>query len=213
MKAHRTIYPHRKHSGHRQAGFLLIEGLIATALLLVVAVSTLPLFTRALENNLSGGRSSQLSTFVVGDIESVNQTPVDQDAWMVGTTPEGVLDLDSRYWDMGPLYDTDTPNFLGDEKWIASEDEAEGLILWSRSASVRKYSLADIQIVISSDAGGVVTGGDDPSADFSPMLFDNPLTDDSNAHLTEMRVTIREQRGTLAASTGRGMTVGHFRAF
>ena len=56
------------------AGFSLVEGLIAAALLLVIAVSILPLFTRALKSNLSGGRASQLGdvgqTGLTGKIET-----------------------------------------------------------------------------------------------------------------------------------------------
>ncbi len=199
--------------GQGNAGFSLIEGVVAAALLLVIAVSILPIFTNAINSNLSGGRSSQLSTFVSGDIETVNQAHVDQDAWAIAGSPSGILRLANRFWDIGPLYDTNVANHLGDEKWVAGEDDASGPITWYRGATIRKYSLADIQIIISSDSGGVVTGGSDPLTDFSPMLFDNPLTDDSGAHLTEFRVTIKERREALPGAAGKRMTVGHFRTF
>ena len=178
--------------------------------MLVIAISTLTLFTRALQSNISGGRSSQLSTFVGADIEAVNQTPVDQDAWSVAGTAAGVLDLPARFWDTGRYYESDDlPNHIGDEKWVTSVGDADGPILWSRAAAVRKYSLSDISIIISSDAAVLVTGG---AAGASPMLFDNPLTNDANAHITEFRVSITEQRGQDGA-TGKYMKVGHFRAF
>lgn len=190
-----------------QNGFSLVEGLIAAALLLVIAVSVLPLFMRALESNLTGGRSSQLSTFVSGDIEGVSQEPVDQDAWDVKGTGDGILDLGEDFWDTGPT----APNLhLGDEKWVDTQADATGpsSLLWSRQIEVRKYSLADIQILIGSDpTAGLVTGG------VNPMLFDNPLTDDTEAHLAEIRVTIKEQRDSLPAASGKRLTIGHFRSF
>lgn len=191
----------------RQAGFSLVEGLIATALLLVIAVSVLPIFMRALDSNLSGGRSSQLSTFVHADIEAVNQEPVDQDAWEVGGTGTGVLALGEDFWDIGPPL----PNlYLGDEQWVDTELDATGpsSLMWSREIEIRKYSLADIQVLIGTDpTTGLVTSG------VSPLLFDDPLTDDTEAHLAEFRVTIKEKRDALPAASGKRITVGHFRAF
>ncbi len=190
-----------------EAGFSLVEGLIAAALLLVISISVLPLFTRALESNISGGRSSQLSTFVSADIEAVNQLPVDGDAWDLPMS--GVLDLGTQKWDVGALFDADAVHYLGDEKWVDDGDSHDGPLMWSRNAEVRKYSLADIQILIGT-SGGLVTGG---AAGASPFLFDNPLTTDENAHLAEIRVTVKEQRNALPAASGKRITVGHFRSF
>ena len=200
---HRASFASRRTP--RQAGFSLVEGLIAAALLLVIAVSVLPIFMRALESNLSGGRSSQLSTFVSTDLEGVNQEPVDQDAWDVGGTGTGVLDLGDDFFDLGPS----SPSlYVGDEKWVDTEADATGpgSLLWRRNISVRKYSLADVQILVGA-GGGLVTAGE------SPMLFDAPLTDDAEAHLAEIRVTIKERRDGVPAASGKRVTTGHFRAF
>ncbi|MCP4250943.1 MAG: hypothetical protein GY778_28230 [bacterium] len=186
------------------SGFSLVEGLIAAALLLVIAVSILPIFVRALDNNLSGGRRSQLSTFASGDLEALNQVPIDQDAWSVAGEPGGVLSLGSRFWANGSV---SNPVTLGDERWVDLETDAPGeLILWQSDAAIRKYSLADIQILVGA-GGGLVSGG------ANPMLFDNPLTDDEGGHFTELRLTIKENRDALPAASGRRITIGHFRAF
>ncbi len=198
---------HPRAAGH-ESGFSLVEGLIAAALLLIIAVGVLPLFTRALESNIAGGRSSQLSTFVGADIEIVNQGPVDDDDWSIAGEPGGVLDLGTKYWDIGNLYSPTVPDELGDEKWLDEADVGshEGPIMWGLSASVRKYSLADLHILLGT-GGVLVTEGE------SPFLFDDPLTDDENAHIAEVRVTIREERTGLPAATGQRITVGHYRAF
>ena len=46
-----------------EAGFSLLEVLIAAVLMLVIAVGVLPLFTRAMTASLSGNDSSQASNF------------------------------------------------------------------------------------------------------------------------------------------------------
>ena len=50
----------------------------------------------------------------------------------------------------------------------------------------------------------MVTAG---GAGASPFLFDNPLTSDDNAHLTEIRVTVKEQREALPAASGQRVTI------
>ncbi len=196
----------RRIPSNGQAGFSLVEGLIAAALLLVVAVSVLPIFIRALDSNLAGGRRSQLSTFASGELEELNQESVDQAAWSVAGAPGGVLELGSRFWDIGADVDN-APEKLGDEKWVDLEGDAAGLILFQRSsASVRKYNLADIQVVVGA-GGGLASSG------ANPMLFDNPLADDDGAHLTEIRISIRENRETLNAASGKRITVRQFRVY
>lgn len=200
----------RRAASRGEAGFSLVEGLIAAALLLVIAVSVLPLFTRAMESNISGGRSSQMSTFVSADIEAVNQTLVDRDDWSVDASG-GVLDLGTVYWDTGPLFGAvGVPDKFGDERWTTDADpnNAQGLLLWSRNTSIRKYSLSDLQILAGTD-----TAEAEITAVGHPMLLDTPLTSDQNAHLTEVRVSIKENRENLPVGIGRRITVGHIRIF
>lgn len=195
-----------------EEGFSLVEGLIAAALLLVVAVAILPLFMRALESNISGGRSSQISTFVSADIEAVNQLIVDRDEWDLTGANFLTIDVGNNtgtdYWDIGMATNGAQPSRLGDENWVDEESDATGLILWSRDVVLRKYTLGDIQILAGTDptADSLVTVG-------HPMLFDAPLTSDLNAHLTEVRVTVQENRDEIPATSGQRITVGHFRTF
>ena len=80
--------------------------------------------------------------------------------------------------DIGPLFDSiGVPDTLGDERWVDDEDDADGPVLWTRDISLRKYSLSDLQILVGTD-----TTDDAITAVGNPMLFDTPLTDDSNAH-------------------------------
>ncbi len=191
-----------------EAGFSIVEGLVAAALLLIIAVSILPMFTRALQNNLAGGRASQLSTFATADIESANQGTINRDEWDLLGTTDGVVSLDRQYWDTGPQFNDGAPDHVGDEQWRADRDDSQGLVLFWRDTSIRKFSLADLQVLASVDGstGGVSVVG-------HPMLLDTPLTSDTNAHLVEVRVTIKENRQQTPARSGLRITVGHMRAY
>ncbi len=195
---------------HREAGFSLVEGLIAAALLLVVAVSVLPLFMRALESNTRGGRASQISTLTIAALEEINQATVDRADFQLTGSESGVRETGTMFWDMGELYDSGNPAKIGDERWV-STDSGTTPILWSRELDVRKYSFADVHSSIEVEGGELSTLGD-------PRWFDSPLeTDDEgdlyNAHITEFRVHIVENRSGVPVNSGQRMTVGHFRTF
>lgn len=197
-------------------GFSLLETLFAAALLAVVAVSILPLFTRALQSNTSGGWSNVMSNFVGENLEFANQTVIDHEDFDLPAG--GVLDMGAQYWNSGSVDADEANQTIGDEKW---EDTAggPGLVLWMRKAKVRKYSFADISVgTISSDGSATLV----PLG--HPELFDNPLDNDDGAdgykaHLTEIRVTVQPCRGCDGSepdqflSLGQRMTVSHFRAY
>ena len=198
-------------AGTGQAGFSLLEGLFAAALLLVVAVSILPLFVRALESNTRGGRSSQLSTFVQAELEELNQATIDRDDWNLSVAGTSVLQFPPLFWDTGQLYtDDSSPAQLGDEGWVQTPG-ANAQILWSRDLAIRKYSFADIHTSINIDGVTLSTRGD-------PRLFDRPLETESdgelhNSHISEFRVSMREDRDGIPLSAGQRMTIGHFRTY
>lgn len=202
----------RAGTGPGQAGFSLIEGLIAAALLLVIAVGILPVFTRSLESNISGGRSSQMSTFAVASIEDDNQTSIDRADWSVAGT--GVVNIDQEFWVAGKLFDSElVPYTLGPvtQRWLGpgvAPTAADGQVFWSRDVSIRKYSLSDLQIVAGTDVSDdvIVAVG-------NPMLLDTPLTDDQNGHLVELRVTLKEVRNGVPVASGRRLTTSHYRTF
>lgn len=203
-----------KMTSHRrqEAGFSLLEGLFAAALMLVVAVSILPLFMRALDSNTRGGRASQVSTFVTAELEEVNQATIDRDDWQLTGANTSVLTFPTSYWDTGQLYASEgSPAQIGDEGWIDDASAAAGPILWSRDMTVRKYSFADVHITIEVGGAALATLGD-------PRLFDSPLTTDSdgvvfNDHFTELRVSLREDRAGIPLSSGQRMTTRHFRVY
>lgn len=58
-------------------GFSLIEVLIASVLLLVIALGVIPLFVRAIGLNQEGQASSQISVIASSELERLNQLPWD----------------------------------------------------------------------------------------------------------------------------------------
>ena len=194
-----------------EAGFSLVEGLVAAGLLLVVAVSVLPLFIRALESNTRGGRASQVSTFVSAQIEEINQASIDRPEWQLSGAGAGVRETGTVFWHLGPEVVNAPRAVIGDERWVATEAEATGLVIWQRKMDVRKYSFADVHTSIMVGTTELATLGD-------PRWFDSPLTNDDDgevydAHLTEFRVHLREDREGIPLDSGQRMTVGHFRVF
>lgn len=197
-------------------GFSLLETLFAAALLFVIAVSIIPLFTRALQSNTAGGWSSVMTNFVGEDLEGSNQMVLDHED--LDLPIGGVLDLGTQYWNAGIVDSGDGNIVIGDEAW-QDEPDGPGLVLWMRRAKVRKYSFADISV------GTISVDGSDTLIPLGhPELFDSPLTDDDDAngykaHLTEVRVTVQPCRRCSGdepeqfLSLGQRMTVSHFRAY
>lgn len=181
---------------------------MAAALLLVVSVSVLPLFMRALESNTRGGRASQVSTLATATLEEINQATVDRDDFQLTGTEVGIRQTGTMFWDMGKLYDGN-PAKIGDERWVTVDTGTP--LLWSRDLDVRKYSFADVHSSIEVAGSELSTLGD-------PRWFDSPLeTDDDgdlfNAHITEFRVHIVENRDGIPVNSGQRISVGHFRTF
>jgi prepilin-type N-terminal cleavage/methylation domain-containing protein len=200
----------RAHRAGGQAGFSLVEMLLATALLLVIVVSVVPLFTRSLESNATGSRASFMTVFVQQDLERVNQATVDHPYWDFGgpltsaTMSGNALDFGTEYWTSAAA------DRIGDEGW-RSDASGAGLYLWERSAKLRKYTYADVL------PGSLEVTGSGLASLGHPELFDSPLADDDgvagrNVHILEMRVTIQPHSG-LPLDRGQQMTVGQFRAY
>ena len=203
MKRRSTVRIPRRP--RRTAGYSLIEVLFASFLLLVVAVSIIPMFTRALESNLAGGRASAMASFAAANLEEANQKRIDHEDYDLDTAT--VLGFDPEYWSLGDASDDDGNKFLGDEVWQSTD--TDGLILWERNLTVRKYAVADILPTVSTD-GSTVTGFGE-----HPRIFDLPLkpSEESFTHLVEFRVEIKPHSDTVPVDSGQRMTISHFRTY
>lgn len=69
--------PAKPAENGRDAGFSLVEVLIAAALLLIVSVGILPMFTRSITNNLQGKQATEATNLARSELERMIQLPSD----------------------------------------------------------------------------------------------------------------------------------------
>ena len=185
-------------------GYSLIEVLFASFLLLVVAISIIPMFTRALQSNLAGGRASAMATFAASDMEVVNQKTIDHEDYELEGTD--FVSVATEYWNMGTdSTDNEGNKYLGDEVW--QDDDTTGMILWERTTEVRKYAVSDILPIVDT-SGTTLTGYGE-----NPRIFDLPLkpSEEGSKHLVEFRVQIKPYGNVFGA--GKQITISHFRTY
>ncbi len=158
------------------AGFSLVEALFASALVLVMMLFVLPLFTRSIVQNLSGRESSIATTHGKWTLEELYQLPLDRDVLWVGagTLPNGDPGLQAcAAWDPAAHAWTNYD--------CATQEPADAVAgtLWGRSTTLRQYAMNDLYYD-------------------TPRLLDNPLPGDTPlefVHLREVGVSIEGERG------------------
>jgi type II secretory pathway pseudopilin PulG len=178
--------PASRRARHRRAaGFSLIEALIAAAIILIIAIGLIPLFTRAMANNVAGADSTFVSTSGQSGIERVFAIPF--------TNPELTMP--------GPAATATVPvveNFTQDPKQLGNVDSGwggtTGLPLWTRSTTVRQYNVTSSLSDNTLDVTDAQPGSTDPTF----------------VHLKEIEVQLTSARvGVLA---GKILTLHYFRA-
>ena len=114
-------------------GFSLIEVMIASVLLLIVALGVLPLFTRSIVNNVAGGEYSEVSNLARSRAEQFRRLPF--------TSAEMTIDPgnDERLFE--DYYSHET------SEWIdgAPPDDDSDTVLWERTTIVRQYGVAALR--------------------------------------------------------------------
>lgn len=199
-----------------QEGLSLVEVLIAAAILLIVAVGILPLFTRSMLNNVSGYDSTQATSHgkseletlfsnSVDSIEMTNPAPTQLVRAIAGGGDEMVLN--DQFWYQGTRRaDQYLDAVLGDERWVtdpATEitDSNPGLILWERTTLHRQFAYADINkqgVVDVNNPTQIVTLG-------HPELFDTPLPAGADRSVKQFRqeeVQLDSRRGDVDLDVG-----------
>lgn len=153
-------------------GFTIIEVLVAAVLLLMIAVGILPMFTRSIVSNAEGFDHSQVTNFARTRAEEFFQLPFDNPDLTVTAGTELVFD---------EYYSQST------SKWVDGAAPPEDTALWTRTTTVRQFSVTDLTT---------------PLADTAPA---------GNVHLKEITVTVRSPRaGPLGV--GKEITVRLFKS-
>ncbi|MEO6193838.1 MAG: prepilin-type N-terminal cleavage/methylation domain-containing protein [Thermoanaerobaculia bacterium] len=122
---------------HGAAGFSIIEALIAAAILLIIALGLLPLFTRSINDNVSGNDATQATNGSRTQVEELLNVPFNNDRMEV---PAGATNSEVKTsYTPGALDKTgDT-----DEGWWA-DPAGHGTVLWRRTSEVRQYTVSDL---------------------------------------------------------------------
>lgn len=109
------------------AGFTLVEVLITSVMVVGIAVSTVPMFTRALANNSAGMDSTQVSNVARGHLERLIEQPFGSpDLTLMGGTEKRTEEYFSTLTDTWHPYPLPT---------------GSAAVLWTRTTTVRQYGL------------------------------------------------------------------------
>ena len=130
-------------AGGRQSGFSMVESLIAAAIIGIVAVGILPLFTRAMVDNMAGADYTRVTNYAKSKEEDFTRIPYLTQAIQV---PAGQSNLmTTEYMDPASLY------------WVATTSNP--LAVWTRVTTFTQYNLYDTdddQMFNNPIAGGAV---------------------------------------------------------
>lgn len=126
------------HERHGAAGFSMIEALIAAAILLIIALGLIPLFSRAITDNTNGNDATQASNGGRTQLEDLLGLPFTNTKLAVPLDGTEALTTDS--FAMGD------PHQVGDvdEGWWSGAPADKGTVLWTRTTRVRQYSVGDL---------------------------------------------------------------------
>lgn len=133
---------HRRAGRLRQRsadGFSVVEALIAAAILLIIAIGVLPLFTRAIMDNQAGNDSSTVTNFARSQVEDRFQLNFnDANLTLPNSGATELATTDS--WAQG------VPNEIADgvEGWYTGAPTDKGPLLWTRTTTIRQYNVNDL---------------------------------------------------------------------
>jgi type II secretory pathway pseudopilin PulG len=158
-----------------QSGLTLVETLIATVLLFVIAIGILPLFARAMAMN-SKGNSTTIAT-------NAARSTLERYLQLDFNAPELTLSNDaSTRLETWEYFDEGDRDSTGDERWVAVGGEGaipgDPSVSYSRQVAVQQFASGDLL-----DDG----------------LLDTPLRGDAPAddvQLKRIQVTVRGRRAT-----------------
>jgi type II secretory pathway pseudopilin PulG len=178
-----------------ERGMSLVEALIAMALLLLVTIGILPLFTRAMVNNAAGSAATQAANHARHRLEELEQLPINNVGLEVAAGNQ--LLIQDQYFSGAGL-------IQGDEEW---DTAGTGIEMWFRTTRVRQFRLVDPPGAIDADLDLVVEaigGLEDLDEDGE---FDNPLgptPDISSIHVKEISVELVSPRDDPTGARGAG---------
>ncbi len=160
-----------------EQGFSLIEVLIASGILLVVALGVLPLFAQAIVNNRAGADYTQATNYAKSELERLYALPFSSPELAVTTGDQTErVQYFSQY----------------QKKWIAGAAPTADPPLWTRTTTIRQYSLGGI---VDLDKDGTLDG---PLSAGTPETF---------VHVKEIEVRVESGRSGGPLGAGKRITL------
>jgi type II secretory pathway pseudopilin PulG len=151
-----------------QSGFSLIETLIAAALLMLVALGVLPLFSNSIVSNVQGNLASLSANFAREEAERLIQLQFNDPE----LTPTSGTELESIFH-----YSESEERWVPDADWAGTETE-----LYAMTTRIRQFSRA----AIDNDAGDY---------EFEDAEVQPASASADDIHFKEIRVTVQSQPG------------------
>jgi Tfp pilus assembly protein PilV len=123
-----------------ETGFSLVEALIATGILLMIAIGVIPLFATSILNNTRGSDSTSATNHSRSQIENLLQLPFSAASL---TVPSAATQAETDSWwsvgDTGMMNDST-------EGWLAAKpsgtDPANTVVPWIRKTIVTQFSVS-----------------------------------------------------------------------
>ena len=134
MRQQSTTPPCHRRAGER--GFSLVEVLIASLILLFVALGIIPLFTMAAQSNLQGSENTKAANYARERLEQLWQMPFN-DPYL--TITAGTERAHTDYYD-------ETQG-----KWLPLSGEPPAGTLWTRHTEIRQFAVDDLEAPITAE--------------------------------------------------------------
>jgi hypothetical protein len=150
-----------------EAGFSIIEGLIAAALLLIVTVGVLPLFDRAMKNNIRGNDSTRQANGVTDEIERLAALPFNGgDMSLPDDIPSATVVTDTRIIAIKKL--PTVPDRVVSSRWeLAADLGTEDVPMSTRERRLTQHAFEDFA---------------------DNLVFDEPLAASTEDRLVQFKV-------------------------
>jgi Tfp pilus assembly protein PilV len=136
-----------------QKGFSVVEALIATGILLIIAVGMIPLFTRSIANNAMGNDYTQASAHGKTDLERWEKMPFSSNDLAITS---GKVRQQVKFVEKG--IQQGTPVSDRDWRWTPVNNDR---VLWTRTTQVRQFNISAFDDGLLTDAEALPAGTDD----------------------------------------------------
>jgi type II secretory pathway pseudopilin PulG len=171
----------------------MIEALVAAAILLIIALGLLPVFSRAINDNVAGSDATQATNGSRTQVEELLQMPFNNQRLVVPAGGDKKLEI-KDYWTRGKADSgADTYEIGGDTEGWTTDAAGRGPVLWNRTTTVQQYAIGDL----------------------NDGKLDSPLDggiDASFVHLKQIQVQIENPKKNVFGN-GQGITLTILKSF